>query len=271
LDSVVAEEDEVPRSITGTLPRRRSSHVAALLAAPAAALLSGLLLSACSAGQISQTDTMVPAVPGANADSAKGVASLRDVQVKYNPQGYQAGAVAPLIVYVVNNDINRPLVLRGVTAAVSKGGPSLGTVVLAGGTVDVEQNQSAAPSASASHSASPSASAPASTSPSASPAGSAKPSASATPSGSPSATPSASPSGNAVINLTIPPNSFARLAPDAGGYLAINSIAQAIGPGSTTYLTFTFDQDEPVELSVPFGLPLTPLPRLEPSGTSAAE
>jgi hypothetical protein len=264
LDSVVAEEDEVPRSITGTLPRRRSSRVAALLAAPAAALLSGLLLSACSAGQISQTDTMVPAVPGANADSPKGVASLRDVQVKYNsPQGYQAGAVAPLIVYIVNNDINRPLVLRGVTAAVSKGGPSLGTVVLAGGAVDVEQNQSATPSASASHSASPSASASASASPSGS--------ASATPSGSPSATPSASPSGNAVINLTIPPNSFARLAPDAGGYLAINSITQAIGPGSTTYLTFTFDRDEPVEMPVPFGLPLTSLPRLEPSGTSAAE
>jgi hypothetical protein len=268
LDSVVAEEDEVPRSITGTLPRRRSSRVAALLAAPAAALLSGLLLSACSAGQISQTDTMVPAVPGANADSPKGVASLRDVQVKYNsPQGYQAGAVAPLIVSIVNNDINRPLVLRGVTAAASKGGPSLGTVVLAGGAVDVEQNQSATPSASASHSASPSASAPASASPS----GSAKPSAPATPSGSPSATPSASPSGNAVINLTIPPNSFARLAPDAGGYLAINSITQAIGPGSTTYLTFTFDRDEPVEMPVPFGLPLTSLPRLEPSGTSAAE
>jgi hypothetical protein len=265
LDSVVAEEDEVPRSITGTLPRRRSSRVAALFAAPAAALLSGLLLSACSAGQISQTDTMVPAVPGANADSPKGVASLRDVQVKYNsPQGYQAGAVAPLIVYIVNNDINRPLVLRGVTAAVSKGGPSLGTVVLAGSAVDVEQNQSATPSAPASPSASPSASASASASPS----GSAKP---APPSGSPSATPSASPSGNAVINLTIPPNSFARLAPDAGGYLAINSITQAIGPGSTTYLTFTFDRDEPVEMPVPFGLPLTSLPRLEPSGTSAAE
>jgi hypothetical protein len=131
----------------------------------------------------------------------------------------------------------------------------------------VEQSQSAAPSASASHSASPSASASASASPS----GSAKPNASATPSGSPSTTPSASASGNAVINLTIPPNSFARLAPDAGGYLAISSIAKAIGPGSTVYLTFTFDRDEPVGMPVPFGVPLSPLPRLEPSDTSAAE
>jgi hypothetical protein len=260
----------VPRSIIGTLPRRRSSRAAALLAAPAAALLSGLLLSACSAGQVSQTDRMVPAVPGANADSSQGVVSLRDVQVRYNsPQGYPAGAAAPLIVYVVNNDVNRPLVLRGVTAAASKGGPSLGTVVLAGGTVDLEKNSSASASASASAPASASASA------SASPSGSAKPSTSATPSGSPSATPTASPSasaaGNAVINLTIPPNSFARLAPGAGGYLAINSISQAVGPGSTVYLTFTFDRDEPVEMTVPFGVPLSPLPRLEPSGTSAAE
>jgi hypothetical protein len=264
----------VPRSITGTLPRRRSSRVAALLAAPAAALLSGVLLSACSAGQISQTDRMVPAVPGTNANSASGVASLRDVQVKYNsPQGYQPGSAAPLIVYIVNNDVNRPLVLRGVTAAVSKGGSSLGTVALVGGAVDVEQNPSTSSSHSASASTSPSASASASASASssASPSGSANPSASANPSGSPSATPSATPSGNAVINLTIPPNSFARLAPDAGGYLAINSITRAISPGSTAYLTFTFDRDEPVELAVPFGLPLSALPRLEPSGTSAAE
>jgi hypothetical protein len=256
----------VPRSITGTPPRRRSSRVAALLAAPAAAMLSGLLLSACSAGQISQTDTMVPAVPGANANSPKGLASLRNVQIKYNsPQGYQAGAVAPLIVYVVNNDINRPVVLQGVTAAATKGGPSLGTVTLAGGAVDVEKSPSGTSSATPSASASPSAVASASASASAS--GSAKPSASATPSGTPAATPS----GSAVINLTIPPNSFARLAPDVGGYLAISGLTQALGPGSTAYLTFTFDRDEPTEIVVPFGTPLSPLPRLEPSDTSAAE
>lgn len=262
----------MPRSITGTPPRRRSSRVAALLAAPAAAMLSGLLLSACSAGQISQTDTMVPAVPGANADSPKGLASLRNVQIKYNSsQGYQAGATAPLIVYVVNNDVNRPLVLQGVTAATTKGGPSVGTVILSGGAVDVEKSPSGTPSASASASASasPSASASASASApaSASASGSAKPSASATPSGAPSATPS----GSAVINLTIPPNSFARLAPDVGGYLAISGLTQAFGPGSTAYLTFTFDRDEPTGIVVPFGTPLSPVPRLEPSGTAAAE
>lgn len=258
----------MPRSITGTPPRRRSSRVAALLAAPAAALLSGLLLSACSAGQVSQTTSMVPAVPGTNADSPHRLASLRNVQIKYDdPKGYQAGSVAPLLVYVVNNDINQPLVLRGVTAAVSKGGPSLGTVILTGGAVNTEKNQSATPSASASASASPSATAAASAAPS----GSAKPSASATPSATPSGTPSATPSGSAVINLTIPPNSFARLTPDSGGYLAISGLTQALGPGSTAYLTFTFDRDEPTEIPVPFGIPLSPLPRLEPSSTAAAE
>jgi hypothetical protein len=231
----------VPRSI-----------IAALLAVPAAVVL----LSGCSAGQISQTDRMVPAVPGANVDSPKGLASLRNVQIRYNsPVGYHAGAAAPLIVYIVNNDVNRSLVLRGVTAAVAKGGPSLGTVALTGGAVDVGVN----PTTSGSASAKPSASASAAASGSAASSASAKPSTSA----------SASASASAALNLTIPPNSFARLAPDFGGYLAITSISTSLTPGTSAYLTFSFDGDEPTEIAAPFGVPLTPLPRLEPSSTPA--
>jgi hypothetical protein len=144
-------------------------------------------------------------------------------------------------VYIVNNDVNRSLVLRGVTATVARGGPSLGTVVLAGGAVDIGVNPTTSGSASAKPSASATASAPA----------------------------SAPPSASAALKLTIPPASFARLAPDFGGYLAITSISTSLTPGTSAYLTFSFDGDEPTEIAAPFGVPLTPLPRLEPSSMPA--
>jgi hypothetical protein len=246
----------VPRSITGSLSRRRMSRVAALLAAPAAAVA---LLSGCGAGQVDQTSTMVAPVPGVDVNSKHGLAALRDVQIKYNSaQGYAVGATAPLQVYIANNDPAKPLILRSVTAVSKKSGAKLGTVVLTGGTADVEVLPSGEPSAATSATS-------ATNGPSASPSARSSRSPSA-PSPSPSAAaPSPSPAG-APPRLTIPGNGFARLDPGHGAYLAITSIAEPLAPGSSALVTFTFEGEDPLEIVVPFGTPLSPAPRLTPSG-----
>jgi hypothetical protein len=262
---------EVPRSITGT-PLRRSARVAALLVAPAAAVA---LLSGCGVGQISQTDKMVPAVPGVEVTSPSSQAWLLNMQIKYNnPNGYPEGSTAPLVVYISNNSPDKPLVLRGVTATDKAGGTSLGTVVISGGAADIGINPGGAgsagvPSATASATAIPSASATPAASASTPAAGaSGSPAAGASPSpSSPSPTPSAT--GNATINLTIPPKGYARLSPDNGAYLAIAGLQSPITAGSSTWLTFTFDGEQPLSASVPFGIPLTPAPRQAPSGAPA--
>jgi hypothetical protein len=251
----------VPRSITGTLPRRRTTGVAALLIAPATALA---MMSGCSAGQVSQTDDMVAPVPGLSVDSADGKVSLRNVMIKYaGPDGYRVGGTAPLIAALINNDPSAAITLSGATAATRDGKP-LGTVTLAGGAADIEGNPPPGqPGAATSASARPSTSATASAGASASASASARPSGSAEPSGS--TEPVAPPV--APLNLKIPADSFARLSPESGAYLAITGLTQKLVPGDTAYLTFTVDGKEPIKAPVPFETPFSPPPRATPVET----
>jgi hypothetical protein len=253
----------VPRSITGTQPRRRFLGVAALLASPAAALA---LMAGCSVGQVSQTDTMVPAVPGTSLDVNSGQvdASLRNLMIAYNsPQGYSAGSTAPLVVFMTNNSADEPIVLTSVTATDGQGGPSLGTVVLTGGPVTAQKN----PAPGASGSAGPSASASASASAAPSTSASASAPSSTAPSGAPSAPPSGGPSAPAgsPINLTIPPASYVQLAQQLGAHLAITGLTRPLTPGAKAYLTFTFAGAPPAGTPVPFEVPLSAPPRVVPS------
>jgi hypothetical protein len=258
----------VPRSITGTLSRRRTLRVAALLAAPAAAVA---LLSGCGAGQISQTDGMVATVPGISVDSKHGVASLRDVQIKYNnPQGYAVGATAPLSLYIANNDPAKKLVLRSVTAVGKQTGAKLGTVVLTGGTADVGVLPSAIASAASTPSTAPSASA--SRKPAANRSAGPTASASSAPSTDTADSPSTAPSPSATnqsIDFTIPAYGYARLDREHGGYLAITGLTESLAPGSSALVTFTFEGENPLQVEVPFGIPLSPAQRITPSGAGA--
>jgi hypothetical protein len=253
----------VPRSITGTPSRRRTSRIAALLAAPAAAIC---LLSGCSAGQVDQTSRMAAAVAGVDVNSKHGIAALRDVQIKYNnPQGYPVGATAPLSLYIANNNPGKALVLRSVTAVSRTNGAKVGTVVLTAGVPETGALPSSAPSAV------PSARS-ASSVPSATPTGRAStaPSAGAASAAPAPAAPSPSSAGGAPT-LTIPANGYTRLTPEAGAHLAIVGITEPLGPGSSVVVTFTFEGEDPVETPVPFGVPLSPLPRLEPSTGAHSE
>ncbi len=79
---------------TATIARR-----AAALAIAAAAATG---LSACGAGQVTQTDTKQTAIGGINVD--EGDLSLRDLQVEYPVEtgGYEPGDAAPLQVWISN-------------------------------------------------------------------------------------------------------------------------------------------------------------------------
>ncbi|GII25309.1 copper chaperone PCu(A)C [Planosporangium mesophilum] len=277
----------MPRSITGTPSRRRTSRVAALLAAPAAAIC---LLSGCSAGQVDQTSRMSATVPGVDVTSKHGIAALRDVQIKYNnPQGYPVGATAPLSLYIANNNPGKALVLRSVTAVSRTNGAKVGTVVLTGGVPEIGALPAATPSsrtasalpsvpptgrastAPAAGAAAPSAGAAAPSAGAAAPsAGAAAPSAGAASAAPAPAAPSPSSAGGAPT-LTIPANGYARLTPEAGSHLAIVGITEPLAPGSSVVVTFTFEGEDPVETRVPFGVPLSPVPRIEPSTEAHSE
>src|SRR5690349_11367710 len=136
------------------LDRRRTRLGAALVGAT---LLTGAAaaLSACSAGQITQTDTQVASVPGANVRTTDGQIALLNGLVAYAPK-YQPNTTIPLDLRLVNNATQGARLTGAVTA------DGNGTVVLVGG----GSSASASPS-SPSPSAAPSPSS--SRSPSASP------------------------------------------------------------------------------------------------------
>ena len=110
------------RSTPATPQARRRTVLGAALMASAAFGLG--VLSACSAGQITQTDQQVAAVPGINATSADGKIVVRDATVTFADQ-YKTGATVPLNLRLFNN-ATQSVKLTGATSA---GGP----IVLVGG------------------------------------------------------------------------------------------------------------------------------------------
>lgn len=95
---------------TATVARR-----AAALAIAAAAATG---LSACGAGQVTQTDTKQSAIAGINTD--EGDLSLRDLQVEYAAEGYEAGGTAPLRLWIAN-DGDESVSLTGIETEAAEG------------------------------------------------------------------------------------------------------------------------------------------------------
>ena len=228
--------------MTRTIPaaRRRTVLGAALLAS--AALGVGLL-SGCSAGQITQTDTQVAAVPGISAQSADGQIALREAFVAYS-DGYKTGSVVPIEVRLFNN-AKQSVKLTGVTAG------SAGTVVLVGV---------------------PAAAAPASTAaapPPSSPAASKSPS---SPSTSPAKSPTPSPTpatvGSSKIGVEIPVGGFVSLSQSTKTYLAVEKLTgeelQAGAALADVTFTFTYADGSTTTITLPelpMTVPLSPLPK----------
>jgi hypothetical protein len=217
-------------------------HLGRLLAA--SALVAGLAgLSACSAGQITQTSNQVAAVPGANGNTGPGgTIALRNLLVPFNdPAGYPAGGDAPMIVRIFNDGANT-VTLVGVTAVGTASG-----VTVVGGTATPTPTPART---SASPKTSPSATSSATPDRSGTPTGSASP----TPGGSPTPSPTASvPAGSAKISVAIPASGYAELVPGQGQYLQLTGLTNALTPGQGVPVTFTFDDGSSITLSLPVG------------------
>jgi copper(I)-binding protein len=222
-----------------TRSRMRSVVLLAAATAAAAGLISG-----CGAGQVSQTAIHEAAVNGLNADSADRLLRLRDLQIVYREKGYPQGGSAPISVRIFNTG-PAAVTLTGVTS-------DAGTVVLTGTAATTSPSPAASPT-SPSPAASP-------TSPSPSPNGR-----SPSPTGSPSPTAASSPSpgapGSTQINVAIPTDGFVMLSPEATRYLQLTGLSRALRPGDSVPMTFRFDNGTTITASVPFGVPMSPLPR----------
>jgi hypothetical protein len=199
-------------------------------------LVCGLAaISACSAGQITQTDTQVASVPGVSADSADGKIAVRNATLAYAPK-YTPNSTIPLDLRLFNNS-GGDVRLTGATT-------DNGRVVLFGGST-------------------------ASASPSASPSPSASKKANGSPSPSPSPTPSPTSAASTTINLPVPQDGPQVLSPGSGTYLAIVGRTAELPAGESTSVTLTFTYADgsttTISMDVPVGTPLSPPPRESPS------
>ncbi len=215
------------------------------------ALLGGaVVLSACSAGQITGTSVQVPPIQGVNANAgADGTIGLRNVLIRYNgPSGYPRGGTAPLEVRIFNNGI-QPVTLVRVTA-----GDAAAGVTLAGGTQAPPPEPS--PTTQPGESPSP---------PAESTGESPPPTAPPTPDAGPP-TP-AEPPGQGTFAIEIAPGSYVLLVPGEDRYLQLVGLRAPLLPGGSVPVTFEFRDGgtTTVMLQVPTGLPTTPLPRPTPA------
>jgi hypothetical protein len=229
------------------LNRRRTRLGAVVVGAT---LLTGAAaaLSACSTGQITQTDTQVASVPGVNVNSADGQVALRNGMIDYAAK-YEPNTVVPLELRFVNESTKD----ARLTGAVMADGN--GTVLLVSG--------------SSSASASPSPAAPPSPSGSVSPSGSGSASPSA-----PTAEPSPTAIGSAQLNVDLPVGQLIVLSSSqpGGSYLVITKRSSEIRPGTTVAVNFTITYSDGVPpttltANLPVGVPLSP-PTQEPPASA---
>ena len=221
----------------------RPGRIAAAIAL-AAGLGTTLALTGCSAGQITQTGNQVPAVPGVNAQA--GNVALRNLVIAYDgPEGYPAGGDAPLVVRLFNTGTTT-VTLVGVTAERAT------SVTLVGTPVVVTTTQPPPP---------PTETAAAT----AAPTGSPEVTATASPEPTPTIPPTTQPPG-VPVSVAIPPGSFVLLVPGQGdaGFLRLNGLTQAIAPGESVRVTFSFSDGTSTTLDVPLAPPLGTVPRATP-------
>lgn len=220
--------------MTASRSSRRSARLfaASALFAGAAVLVA---VSACSAGQITQTSSQVSVVPGANANTGPGgLIAVRDVVVAYNGQGYPQGGSAPLVARIFNGGPTSVKLVK-VTADDAQ------SVVLLGGP---EPTATPTPTPKATATGTPRASGSASGSPSAA-----------------ATTAPPKPVGQTDFTIDIAPTGYALLVPGGGQYLQLTGLKRALFVGASVMVTFTFSDGSAATVSVPVTPPSAPQPR----------
>ncbi|MFI6131078.1 hypothetical protein [Micromonospora sp. NPDC051141] len=228
---------------------RGSRRPALLLAGSAAA--ASLLLSGCGAGQIAETANKIPSVQGVNVQTSDNLYKVRGLYVQFpGPEGYQAGATAPLNV-VIYNDSEAPVTVTVTTDSARE-------ILLTGA---AGSSGAATPTGSPTEPASAS---PTAIDPSASPSQSlevpASPSASPSESASESASPSESASAPAgqPARIEIPALGYAQLNSGNPRFLQLVGLNQKLLVGQQVNLTFDFGGGKVIRTPAPIGVPLTP-------------
>jgi Protein of unknown function (DUF461). len=229
----------------GDRPRTRPRLALAAVATGVGAVLA---LAGCSAGQITQTATQVAPVVGIDVDA--GDIALRNLVIEYNgPEGYPAGGDAPLVVRLFNNG-PEAITLVGVSADKAEAVVLAGTPTVVSPTGLPTQPPSPEPTASPDEEASPS------------------PTDTAEPTASPTATPTPTTQRPVTedVSVTIPPQSYVLLVPgeSESGYLLLVGLREAIIPGESINVTFTFSNGASVVVPVPLAPPVHEVPRATP-------
>ncbi|MGW4502044.1 hypothetical protein ACWENR_25965 [Micromonospora sp. NPDC004336] len=222
----------------------RGSRRAALLLSGMAAT-TGLLLSGCGAGQVSETANKEPSVQGVNLSARNGDYAVRGLLVEFpGTEGYKAGANA-ILNAVIYNDSEQPVTVTVTTDSARE-------VVITG--------TGAASSPSASPTGSPSATPSASGSESPSPDATESPDATGSPSAtaSPSATESPEAPAGEPARIEIAPLSYVQLNTQTDRVLQLIGLNESLRSGQNVFLTFDFGNGVTVTGPAPVAVPLTP-------------
>ncbi|MEH1016469.1 hypothetical protein V6U90_25605 [Micromonospora sp. CPCC 206060] len=228
---------------------RGSRRAAVLLAGLATA--TSLLVSGCGSGQVAETAAKEPSIGGVNAQTPDNAFKIRNANVAYlSTEGYPAGGTAPLTLAIYNDSP------RAVTVTVTS--DSARAVSLGG---------AAAPTATAA--ATPTATAPATPEATGSPTatGSATPAPGSEPPAAtptPEATTEAPAAPPAPASIELPAGGYLLLNPEAGSFLQLVGLNQALRPGQAVNVTFDFGQGVTLATSIPVAVPLTPAPPASP-------
>ncbi|MEU8043412.1 hypothetical protein AB0B71_04590 [Micromonospora echinofusca] len=228
---------------------RGSRRAALLLSGMAAA--TGLLLSGCGAGQVSETANKEPSVQGVNLSAGNGEYAVRGLLVDFpGTEGYQAGANAVLNA-VIYNDSRNPVTVTVTTDSARE-------VVITG--TGAAASPAASPSASESPAPSGSPSASPGTSGSPAPGTSESPSGSASPGApeSPSAPESPAAPAGEPARIEIPPLSYVQLNTEAERALQLIGLNESLRSGQNVFVTFDFGNGVTVTGPAPVAVPLTP-------------
>ncbi|MEU4763629.1 hypothetical protein AB0H12_10255 [Actinosynnema sp. NPDC023794] len=231
-----------------------------------AALATGLGLAAagCSAGQVTQTDTQVAVVNGANGQV--GAIAVRDAQFLFPAAhgAYEEGDDAPITVVIVNNGTGVDKLL-GVTSEFSAPAEIAGDTRLEPGSAilaEADQDDAGSHATTTTKSASSSA-----------PSDSHEPSDShattttttTTPSGTGSVTTTTgTPTSGSGTSVSSPPTTGTKLPSSADPTepgvvkIVLKGLAKPLRPGETIRVTFLFEQAGEVTLELPIGATTEP-------------
>ena len=218
-----------------------------------AAVAATFALSACSVGQVTQTDQKVPAVPGTNAEVVNEAVGaqidLRDMLVAYNGiEGYDQGADAALQIRLFNSgDVDDKL-----TAVTAEGVAQSVIVVDETVTVPTEDpTQTEDPTADPDQD--PTAD------PDQEPDGEETPATDPTQDPEPTQDPQPTP-----IEFELPMNGYQILTPAEGVYLQLVGLVEPLNTGSVIEVTFHFEVAGQITVAIPMALPTsTDLPDRE--------